>query len=87
MFGSWKAGGSYTWSSNKSADHPNLIAKAICTYAPRQRGDVLLEPLTQGRQLVNLQRIHPDGARRFLNDDMVKTSNTHGAPPAITCKG
>jgi putative DNA primase/helicase len=55
-----------------TSDHPYLIAKAIRPYALRQRGDVLLVPLTYGGQLVNLQRIHPDGTKRFLSGGMVK---------------
>ena len=53
-------------------DHPYLSAKAIRAYALRQRGDVLLVPLTYAGQLVNLQRIHPDGTKRFLFGGMVK---------------
>lgn len=117
-FGSWREGGSHTWSSRKPADtleaelirqrieqakrqreaeqhqrqqataeyanrlwrdarradpdHPYLIAKGVRAYALRQHGDVLLVPLTFGGQLVNLQRIKPDGAKQFLFGGMVK---------------
>lgn len=53
-------------------DHPYLARKGCRPYALRQRGDVLLVPLTYGGQLVNLQRIHPDGTKRFLFGGMVK---------------
>ena len=53
-------------------DHPYLIAKGVRAYALRQHGDVLLVPLTFGGQLVNLQRIKPDGTKRFLFGGMVK---------------
>lgn len=111
-FGSWKAGGSSTWSSRRpadhleaqliaqrieqarrqreaeqhqrqqvaaveavglwavaepaAADHPYLIAKGCQPHNLRQLGDVLLVPLYLGRVLVNLQRIRPDGSKRFL---------------------
>lgn len=117
-FGSWKAGGSRTWSSRKPADpfevdliarriaqarhqreaeqhqrqqaaaveaiglwtvaapadpdHPYLIRKGCQPHALRQLGDVLLIPLYLGRQLVNLQRIHPDGSKRFMSGGRVK---------------
>lgn len=118
VFGSWKAGGSQTWSSRKPADHleaqvihqrieqarrqreaeqhqrqqdtaqhakrlwrdarradpahPYLVAKGVRAYGLRQSGDVLLVPLTCDGQLVNLQRIKPDGGKRFLFGGMVK---------------
>ena len=117
VFGSWKAGGSHTWSSRQpadhhearlitqrieqarrqreteqhqrqhaaaeyadrlwreaqpAADHPYLIRKRLQPHNLRQRGDVLLVPLWRGSALVNLQRIHPDGTKRFLFGGMVK---------------
>lgn len=111
-FGSWKAGGSSTWSSRRPADHleaqliaqrieqakrqreaeqhqrqqaaaieatglwavadpaapdhPYLTLKGCQPHGLRQLGDVLLTPLYLGRQLVNLQRIYPDGTKRFM---------------------
>jgi putative DNA primase/helicase len=53
-------------------DHPYLVAKGIRPHALRQSGDVLLVPLTRDGQLVNLQRIKPDGEKRFLFGGMVK---------------
>jgi len=118
VFGSWKAGASYTWSSRQPTDqhearlitqrieqarrqreaeqhqrqqaaaeyagrlwhkavsaaayHPYLIRKRLQPHNLRQRGDVLLVPLWRGLVLVNLQRIHPDGTKRFLFGGMVK---------------
>ncbi|AJE23148.1 toprim domain-containing protein [Azotobacter chroococcum] len=112
LFGSWKAGGSQTWSNRTPADpleaqliarrieqarrqreaerqqrqqaaavesqrqwgasapadtdHPYLTRKGIKPHNARQLGDVLLIPLYRGRQLVNLQRIYPDGTKRFM---------------------
>ncbi|HCH78483.1 toprim domain-containing protein [Stutzerimonas kunmingensis] len=53
-------------------DHPYLIAKGCRAHNLRQAGDVLLVPLTCGGLLVNLQRIAPDGTKRFLSGGMVK---------------
>ncbi len=47
-------------------DHPYLIAKGVRSHSLRQRGDELLVPLYSGGVLVNLQRIAPDGSKRFL---------------------
>lgn len=62
------------WRDARRADpaHPYLVAKGIKPHALRQSGDVLLVPLTYGGQLVNLQRIKPDGDKRFLFGGMVK---------------
>ena len=73
-------------------DHAYLIAKCVRAYALRQRGDVLLVPLTYGGHLVNLQRIKADGSKRFLFGGMVKGCYsslgviTPGAPLYV-CEG
>lgn len=117
-FGSWKTGGTNTWSSREPADHreaeqvrqridqarlqreteqrqrqietatlaqrwwrdarradpdhPYLIAKGVRPHGLRQRSDELLVPLYSGGQLVNLQRIAPDGSKRFLFGGRIK---------------
>ncbi|KAB0773152.1 toprim domain-containing protein [Pseudomonas aeruginosa] len=117
-FGSWKAGGTLTWSSRRPAnpleaqliaqrtkqarllrdakqhqrqqlavelaarwwrdarrvdpDHPYLTAKQVHPYGLRQRGADLLVPLYSAGVLVNLQRISPDGGKRFLPGGQVK---------------
>jgi len=53
-------------------DHPYLIAKGCRPHTLRQLGDALLVPLTHKGELVNLQRIHPDGSKRFLSGGRVK---------------
>lgn len=62
------------WGSARPADpeHPYLSRKRVRPHALRQRGDVLLVPLYQSGALVNLQRIHPDGDKRFLSGGLVK---------------
>ncbi|WP_397442999.1 toprim domain-containing protein [Pseudomonas chlororaphis] len=55
-----------------SPDHPYLAAKGVCSYGLRQRGADLLVPLYLDGRLVNLQRIAPGGAKRFLPGGRVK---------------
>jgi len=117
-FGSWKTGGTNTWSSREPADyreaeqmrqrieqahqqreaeqqrrqlktanlaqrwwwdarraapdHAYLIAKGVRPHGLRQRGDELLVPLYSKGVLVNLQRITPDGGKRFLFGGLIK---------------
>lgn len=137
-FGSWKTGGTNTWSSrepsnNREAeqvrqrieqarnqreaeqrqrqletatlaqrwwrdarradpDHPYLIAKGVRPHGLRQRNDELLVPLYAGGVLVNLQRIAPDGGKRFLFGGRIKGTYsplgriTPGKPLCI-CEG
>ncbi|MDV7211074.1 toprim domain-containing protein [Azotobacter beijerinckii] len=57
------------WESAGLADprHPYLARKDVEPHDLRQSGDVLLVPLrTAAGELVNLQRIRPDGEKRFL---------------------
>lgn len=56
------------WRDARRADpeHRYLIAKGVRPYSLRQRGEDLLVPLYAGGVLVNLQRIAPDGTKRFL---------------------
>jgi putative DNA primase/helicase len=49
-----------------SPEHPYLVAKGVRSYGLRQRGAELLVPLYLDSRLVNLQRIAPDGSKRFL---------------------
>jgi len=137
-FGSWKAGGSSTWSSRRAADHleaqliaqrieqarrqrqaeqhqrqqaavieaqrqwgasvpadpchPYLILKGCQPHGLRQLGDVLLVPLYLGRQLVNLQRIYPDGSKRFMPGGRVTgcyspIGSLEAGQPIYICEG
>ncbi|GMQ53401.1 toprim domain-containing protein [Halopseudomonas aestusnigri] len=52
--------------------HRYLTTKGCRHYNLRQLGDMLLVPLYYAGQLVNLQRIHPDGSKRFLSGGRVK---------------
>lgn len=73
-------------------EHPYLVTKQVRSYALRQRGDDLLVPLYAGGVLVNLQRIAPDGDKRFLYGGRIKGTYsplgrvTPGKPLCI-CEG
>ncbi|MGV8889808.1 MAG: toprim domain-containing protein [Pseudomonas sp.] len=56
----WKSAGT------PSPEHTYLMAKGCQLHDLRQSGDALLVPLYLERVLVNLQRIRPDGTKRFL---------------------
>jgi putative DNA primase/helicase len=62
------------WHGSEPADpaHPYLVAKAVQPHGLRQRGETLFIPLgTLDRELWNLQRIAPDGQKRFLKGGRV----------------
>lgn len=73
-------------------DHPYLIAKGVRPHGLRQRGGELLVPLYSSGVLVNLQRIAPDGGKRFLFGGRIKGTYsplgriTPGKPLCI-CEG
>ncbi len=73
-------------------DHPYLIAKGVRAFALRQSDGVLLIPLVRDGQLVNLQRIKPDGSKRFLFGGMVKGCHSPlgiitAGQPLYICEG
>lgn len=82
------------WRDARRADpaHAYLIAKGVRPHGLRQRGDTLLVPLYAGGVLVNLQRIAPDGGKRFLFGGRIKGTYsplgriTPGKPLCI-CEG
>ncbi|BAP80331.1 hypothetical protein MT1_3156 [Pseudomonas sp. MT-1] len=57
-------------------DHPYLRRKGCQVHGLRQQGDVLLVPLYLDRVLANLQRIHPDGSKRFLAGGRIKNAHS-----------
>lgn len=63
--GLWRAAGP------ADHDHPYLSRKGCQPHTLRQHGAELLVPLYLGRQLVNLQRISPDGTKRFMSGGRV----------------
>lgn len=62
------------WRDARRADpeHPYLVAKGCRSHGLRQKGDLLLIPLSRDKALVNLQRIGPDGSKRFLSGGLIK---------------
>lgn len=62
------------WAQSRPADptFPYLIAKGLPPYNLRQRGDMLLIPLLCDGELVNLERIFPDGSKRPLPGGRVR---------------
>lgn len=82
------------WRDARRADpgHPYLIAKGVRPYGLRQHGDALLVPMSRDAQLVNLQRIWPEGKKRPLFGGLVKGTCsplgviTPGAPLYV-CEG
>jgi putative DNA primase/helicase len=65
------------WNRAKPAStHPYLAAKQIPPGSLRRHNDQLLVPITDGKKLVNLQRIHPNGNKRFLKGARIKACYT-----------
>ena len=64
----------WLWANATPADpsHPYLHRKQVQPYGLRQKDQQLLVPLICEGQLVNLQRIAPDGAKRFLKGGRVQ---------------
>ena len=48
--------------------HPYLQRKQVQAHGIRQADDALIIPMYRGRQLRSIQRIYPDGRKRFLKD-------------------
>lgn len=82
------------WASASAADrrHAYLVAKQVAPYGLRQHGDRLLVPLFAAGQLVNVQRISPDGSKRFMPRARLKGCATiigglANAPRLYLCEG
>lgn len=82
------------WSHAQPADpaHAYLTSKRVPATHLRQCGDALLVPLYASDHLCNLQRVYPDGAKRFLSGGRVKGAYSPiGIPaPGLTlyiCEG
>lgn len=72
--------------------HEYLVAKGCKSHHLRQAGDVLLIPLYVGRVLVNLQRIGPDGSKRFMYGGQVAGAYSpigrlEAGAPLYVCEG
>lgn len=82
------------WRDARRADpaHPYLVAKQVRPHALHQRGSELLVPLYCAGRLVNLQRIGPDGKKRFLPGGQVKgcyspLGSIEPGKPLYICEG
>ena len=64
----------WLWANATPADpsHPYLLRKQVPPYGLRQRDQYLLVPLICEGRLLNLQRIAPDGDKRFLKGGRVQ---------------
>jgi putative DNA primase/helicase len=60
----WKA-------ASRSIDHPYSRKKSIIAFGARQHNNALLIPMHFAGKLVNIQRIYPDGSKRFLRGGKV----------------
>lgn len=82
------------WNRGTAAgDHPYVITKRIDASPLRRLGDCLLIPMCDTEGLIrNLQRIKPDGEKRFLHgaqvDDLFAIiGDFAGATEAVFCEG
>ncbi|GAA0553592.1 hypothetical protein GCM10009098_21670 [Rheinheimera aquimaris] len=82
------------WAFAKPAPEDNayLVKKHLPAFDLRTLNNELLIPLYQGDQLVNLQRILPSGAKRFLKNGKVKGcyyrfGDINDAPQIMLCEG
>lgn len=64
----------WLWTNATPADpsHPYLLRKQVPPYGLRQKDQQLLVPLICQGRLLNLQRIAPDGGKRFLKGGRVQ---------------
>lgn len=81
----------WDWSQAASPEHAYLQAKQVKPYNLQQLNNVLLVPMTDGQTLVNLQRIFPDGEKRFLAGGRVKGCYSpiqgNDSTPLYICEG
>lgn len=87
----------FIWNQAKpittQSEHPYLVAKRIQPHTARLYRDALVIPIySQNKQLVNLQLIQPEGAKRFLSSGKKKHCfGVIGKPaagrPILICEG
>lgn len=87
-----KAAKLWAQASKVRTDHPYLVAKGITPYGVKQLHDMLLIPLWDGCELVNLQIIAIDGRKRFLRGGQVKgcslmLGQITGSDTVLLCEG
>lgn len=72
--------------------HPYLVSKGIQPHHLRQQGELLFVPMINAKgELWNLQRIWPDGSKRFMRDGCIKGCfalfGDLGTGPVYVCEG
>lgn len=84
----------YLWEQASAAtpEHPYLTKKQVLPNNLRQLGTVLLVPLYVDAQLANLQRIYPNGNKRFLSGGRITGAysviGSHPDPERVyVCEG
>ncbi len=87
-----KAAKLWARASTVRTDHPYLVAKGITPYGVKQLRDMLLVPLHDDGELVNLQIIAANGNKRFLSGGQVKGTSLvlgqiKGADTVLLCEG
>lgn len=82
------------WLTLPPADpsHGYLVAKHVKPHYLRQKGDLLVVPLTNGQRLINTQTIAPDGTKRFRPGGQVRgcyhpIGEMHINLPLLICEG
>lgn len=75
-----------------NSQHGYLVRKRIEPYVLRQAGEILCVPLYGEGLLVNLQRIAPDGTKRFLKGGRIKgcyapLGQPEPGKPLYVCEG
>jgi putative DNA primase/helicase len=76
------------WSQAEPATaHPYLAVKGVNPHGVRVIGDTLLAPMRNGAtELANVQRIAPDGSKRFLSGARVSGCyHSFGKPNGVMC--
>ena len=78
--------------SEAQVHHAYLQQKAIPPLGVRQCGRYLLVPITDGEQLCNVQRIYPDGRKRFMKGARITggycaLGDMQGDGPVLICEG
>lgn len=81
------------WNEATEGDHPYLTRKQITCLGARVLGDMLLVPMKHSaKELVGLQRIWPDGTKRFIKGSpLAGAYTTIGTPTkdgtVVVCEG
>lgn len=92
QFAATKAVGMWEASAPANPNHPYLVSKRCDARCLREQHGALLVPLYRDGELVNLQRIYPNGIKRFMPKGRIKGCYSPiGSPeqdlPIYICEG